>query len=439
MLNRFKELLIKKALNKSLAVEEIFKISDQYLIDAVVESLEKMSKRNESAGRNANSAVSSLAGDIASTHVPGQPHETVELIRDALAHHISHHRANLKAGFRESADAHLNKIVPLMHLVAKLGNRVPDAIGLRNVDTRPWEVNYRTPLTRQEAFDMGLRGPIKEGADPNEFHNETQGLKARPSKSTRSEWSNLRDFRYLEMPPHPHKAMWSIKQGSQPWDTEGYSGGYPFEEIRVGGEKQLENGGGYLPIKDVEASKVYRPHAFDSHPISRFMDVDSNKFTPEQEKQYADAMSEWHNHEHMNTWLENFLSNLESNPDYLEKISSSKPNHHFDGIQLGEHPHHAKIYINRFGDAPTAESTQQTPSPDIDTSNLPQALREKFSGSLSQSPASPSVDIGSLPEALRQKFGSMLASNKPKNNEEPNVDIDALPDALKHLAQKYKK
>ena len=419
MLSNLKKLLIKKAFSDSNILYELNKISDDSLTSMILESLEKMGEGIKTQGTNPNKTVHLLAGDIASTYEPGKQHEVVKMIRDALAHHISHHKANLKAGFRESADAHLNKIIPLMHLVTKLGQRVPEAIGLRYVDPRPWEVNYRTPLTRKEAFDMGLRRPIKEGKDSNEFHNGTKGLGARPSKSVKSDWSNLRDYRYLEMRPHPHRSMWSTKINKQPWDTEGYEGGYPFEEIRVGGEEELSAGGGYLPIKEVEASKAYRPHVFDLHPINKFMDIDANKLTPEQEQAYVNAASSWHDNPEHQKWLDELMANMKdpNYETYLADVSKTKPPHHFDGLELADHPKHAKIFVDRWGKSSSTEEQKSQQEKPEDTSKinwdlLPEALRqkhEKKAGSSVQTTAQqeqkPNEDINwdLLPEALRQK------------------------------------
>ncbi len=106
-LKSFRELLLKKADGNPTLQTIIDVMKDDLIANKVIESLEKMARPQASMGRSANAAVTAFGNQM--------KNKDVEMMRDALSHHVSHYKSALKNGQREIADKHLNQIIPLMH------------------------------------------------------------------------------------------------------------------------------------------------------------------------------------------------------------------------------------------------------------------------------------------------------------------------------------
>ena len=228
-LDNFKELLIKKSGdNKNL--ELLIKyMKDEYLLDHVVESLEKMAWSNSK--KNPNAAVKHLATNMNNFKAG--------MIHDALSHHASHYKAALKAGDKQTADSHMRKIFKTMHIIDKatrdgLNDHTQGRLKVEAIDPKPWERNnYQTTK-----------------GDSTKYSTDTRG------------WSRHKDsqtYDYLRMAPHADKGYQGDGLGAAEVKTHGHNKAYPLEEIKVNGK--------YLHIEDVEHSGEHTEHPFDSHPI----------------------------------------------------------------------------------------------------------------------------------------------------------------------------
>ncbi len=362
-LKSFRDLLLKKAEDNPTLQTIIHVMKDDLIAEKVIESLEKMARPQASMGRGANAAVTAFANQM--------KNKDVEMIRDALSHHISHYKSALKNNKREVADQHLEKIVPLMHLVGKAAAHSGGQIGLDYIPLEPWESNYTTVDRRPET------GKLIEG---------TKGLRRRPQKSTgRSKYGISRsvpDYRYLEMAPH-----------SRHGDTakSPHKGGYPFEEIQVGNPAKIDAGEAYLHISDVEPKESYTPHPFDQHPINQVADIDQGSLTPEHIKSFTDAMHGWHDSEHNKMWMQSLKDSHAKDPEAFKTRGKTKPTHHFEGLKLLDQPDHAKEVMENLPEALKAKFTkkpQEVPKVEAPKtaltpehmSNLPPELASKFSG-----------------------------------------------------------
>lgn len=375
-LKGFRELLLKKAANDPTLQTLIDVMKDDLIAEKVIESLEKMARPQASMGRSANAAITSYGNQL--------KNKDVEMMRDALAHHINHYRAALKAGKRDVADQHLNKIIPMMHLAARAGAHSGGQLGLDYVPLEPWETNYTTTERRPET------GKLKEG---------TKGLRRRLNSVSRDKNPrSVSDYRYLEMAPHEEHS-----------DTKKspHKGGYPFEEIQLGNPAKIDAKEAYLHLHDVDPQDKFTPHPFDEHPIHEFAEGKQDSLTPEQMEDFAQKMTGWHGSEHNAKWMQSVKDLHAKDPEAFKNRGKTKPGHHFEGLDLLPQPHKAVI----------------------DKANLPPELYEKFkskvpaaSVEISKDPANPEQKIkppapqntpptlgaehmANLPPALRAKFG----------------------------------
>src|SRR6478736_550669 len=110
-LDSFKELLIKKAEDNDNLKLLIKYMREDYLVDHVVESLEKMAAIYSK--KNPNHAVLHFG-----THM--DPGTEPEMIHDALSHHASHYKSALDSGNKALADQHMRKIFEINHMADKL-------------------------------------------------------------------------------------------------------------------------------------------------------------------------------------------------------------------------------------------------------------------------------------------------------------------------------
>ena len=389
-LKSFRELLLKKTSDDAFLQTVISVMKDDIIADKVVESLKKMARPSKSMGNNANSAIVGFANNITSSDV--------EMMRDALAHHIGHHKSALKNGNRVAADEHLKKILPLMHLIGKAAQHSKGQLDLDYVPLEPWESNYTT-LER-----LPRTNKLKEG---------TKGLGRRPSNTDRS--TNKRgvpDYRYLEMQPHSGH--------SDVHENFKHKGGYPFEEIQVGNPAKIDSNSAYLNISDVAPQERFAPHAFDQHPINKFIDTPNKDITQDQLNDFAEDLKQWNLGDTKKQWFDSFKERLKSNPEVAAKHGKTKPSHHFENIGLLDQPDEAK----NFGKSPETSAPSASESGKVDYSSLPGPLAEKFSKRPQEAPTK-SIQPSPTPQT----------SSQPKSTESAKVDYSSLPPGL---AEKFK-
>lgn len=396
----FKTLLIKKANDNYRLVNYIESIGSDFLADKVLESLKKMARSAKHMGSNANSAITSFAHQLTN--------RDVEMMRDALGHHISAHKAELKAGNRSAADQHLNKIVPLMHLVARAAPHSSGKLDIDYTPLEPWETNYTTLERRPET------GKLKEG---------TKGLRRRPNKTDRSlNPRGVPDYRYLEMKPHGGHSDMKTSPHSE--------SGYPFENIQVGGSSSIDSNQAYLPITEMQPTGVFKPHPFDDHPIHKLADLDQNSLSTEMQNNFASSLNSWVDHESSKKWNSSMRDLHSSDPESFKKRGKQKPSHHFDGVNLLDQP-------------------QSTENINL-MSNLPPELAAKFASKTQQQQKQPQEQsvkldasaMSNLPPELAAKFASK-AQQAPKTVDVPDEDIEkmfieASPEKKRELWPKYK-
>lgn len=371
-LKSFRELLLKKAGDDPTLQTLINVMKDDLIAEKVIESLEKMARPQASMGRSANAAITAFGNQL--------KNKDVEMMRDALAHHINHYRSALKHGKRDIADQHLNKIIPMMHLAARAGSHSGGQLGLDYVPLEPWETNYTTTERRPET------GKLKEG---------TKGLRRRLNSVSRDKNPrSVPDYRYLEMAPHEEHADTKKSQ---------HKGGYPFEEIQLGNPAKIDAKEAYLHLHDIGPQDEFVPHPFDEHPVHGYAEEKQDSLSPEHMNEFAQKMSDWHGSEHNAKWMEGVKQLHAKDPEAFKARGKNKPGHHFDGIKLLDQPHKApKVDVGnlppelaaKFGNKPAApveqkqeaQSTPVTPAPATpkisagDVANLPPALRAKFGG-----------------------------------------------------------
>jgi hypothetical protein len=375
-LKSFRELLLKKAADNPTLQTIIDVMKDDLIAEKVIESLEKMARPQASMGRSANAAITAFGNQM--------KNKDVEMMRDALSHHINHYRAALKAGKREVADQHLNKIIPMMHLAARAASHSGGQLGLDYIPLEPWETNYTTTERRPET------GKLKEG---------TKGLRRRLNSVSRDKNPrSVPDYRYLEMAPHEEHA--DSKKSP-------HKGGYPFEEIQIGNPAKIDAKEAYLDLRDVDPQDKFTPHPFDEHPIHELAEEKQDSLRPEHMEDFAKKMADWHTSEHNAKWMQSVKDLHAKNPIAFKERGKKKPAHHYEGIDLLPQPHKAKSQVDvaslppelaaKFGNkvqpAPTAEAPAQpaAPQPEVKPAapaglapehlaHLPAALRDKFGG-----------------------------------------------------------
>ena len=383
-LNSLRLVLLKKAAHDPQLHNFIESSEYDYIMDRVVESLEKMAtaRSASSMGGGANGAVRDFARKITNTDL--------HMVRDSLAHHISAHKAELKAGNRTAADMHLNKIIPLMHLIAKAAPHSEGKIDISYVKPQPWEANYTT-------LDRGSN---------NKYINDQQGLKRRatPNSNRSLNIRSVPDYRYLEMKPHGGHDYANNKI-SQFKDQ-----GYPFEEIQVGRREDIDSERAYLPIREMEATGVFRPHPFDSHPVHSVHDLKQEDFATKIQS-YVERLRNWHDHSAHDEW-ENSLTSSPELESQLYERGANKPEHHFSNIPLLDQPDHIKAFSS---EQPSKEN-ESIGSGKLDESqiqNLPESLREKFRKLLGSQVTEQAKPIEKQPASQPSQLNDEMISRLP--------------------------
>lgn len=331
-LQAFRELLLKKTAGNNILSTFVEYIGENFLADAALEALEKMARPTNYKGLKANPAVTTYASHLDKSDVAQ--------LRDALSHHVSHYKAALKAHhaatdraekqrLRTVADQHLNHLIPLMDLAAKASAHSGGRLAIDYTRLPAWETNYTTLDRRPET---------------GKFVHDTMKLRRRPAAGARV-WSpdapnnrGVRDYYYLEMPPHPgHKDVASMD----------HEGGYPWEEILLGSESDVDNKQAYLHIDDIPNKSEYTPHPFDEHPIRQVQDIYAHHFSDDRLKQFAEDLSNWKSSDHHRQWLASQKEAFARDPEGYKQRGKIKPSHVYEGIplqeQLGHIHNHPKV------------------------------------------------------------------------------------------------
>jgi len=365
-LNSFRDLLLKKSQDNPALQDLIKMVKDEVILNKILESLEKMARPHASMGRGANAGVVAFANQM--------KNKDVEMMRDSLGHHIAHHKAALKAGNREVADKHLNKIIPLMHLAGKSAAHSGGQLGFDYVPLEPWESNATTVDRRPET------GKLIEG---------TKGLGRRPAKSSgKSKYGVSRavsNYHYLEMPPH----------GGHPDQSKSqHTGGYPFEHTLLGNPAKVDSKEAHLHIPEVEAKGEFTAHPFDEHPVNKIVDLSQSELTPDKMDAFANELNNWHESEPHKQWTQGVKEAYSADPEAYKSRGKTRPAHHFEDLKLQEQPEHARAYaaqeaaavppesqseaVSKLAATPTTSTVIRRPKAEIDYSALPEALRNKW-------------------------------------------------------------
>ena len=255
-LDNFKELLLKKSVDNENLQLLIKYMRDDYLVDHVVESLEKMAASYSK--KNPNASVKHFAANMNSFKAG--------MIHDALSHHASHYKAALDSGNTKVADDHMRQIFKTMHMSEKftkdgINDHSGGRLKISAVDTKPWERSGYTSTTN------------KKGEDAGKFVTDTQGWK-RHGSSINYDW--------LRKAPHD-----SYKDEVS---RHGHNKAYPLEEMKVNGK--------HIHIDDkIEHSGDFTSHPLDSHPIYQHYGDSPSSHGSEKKSKYLEQRENFHNDE----------------------------------------------------------------------------------------------------------------------------------------------
>lgn len=208
----FRQLLIKKTNNSQLQ-DLVAIVKDEFITDAIIESLEKMAKHG------ANAAVQHFASELGSKSLQ-------DMIYDALSHHASRYKAAIDDNRQNVANQHAAQLFKIMHLAHKAAPKSDGNLDVEAPSPSPWSQHTYGPSTHNRVWDhMG------------------------------------KDYSFLQKPPHEKYRDQAEKHGHQ--------GAYPLENIRVNGK--------YLDIEDMPSGSIqgYKGHVFDTHPIFKHYKGDS--------------------------------------------------------------------------------------------------------------------------------------------------------------------
>jgi hypothetical protein len=333
-LDSFKELLLKKANDNENLSTLIKFIDNDILADEIIESLEKMADHK---GNRANSAVTSFAGSATKIDT--------DMLHDAISHHLSRFAAANKASppqktqrnisqssqtyvaydkpelknfthnvehyeLHPTAKKHLERAMHLADLAAKASKHSLGKLNFDHVPTHAWEMNVTGDHVRVD----------KNGN--KKYVDDQQGLKRRTK-----EGGKFPDYSYLLLTPHK-----SYKKKSS---LRGHSGQYPFEEMKIN-DKYV-----HIDTSNIDNPLEYKEHEFDMHPLFH-NEGSANKYLPAWEKpedhrsdadrqKYADALSNWHESDHVINWLNRHEKMEQANPE-LYAARGSKPSKLLEGV-----------------------------------------------------------------------------------------------------------
>lgn len=402
-LSSFKAVLLRKAQGNNSLQTFIKNIDDERFADTVIEVLEKMPRATKNTGSKANAAVSSF-GNNASVF-------DVNMMRDALGHHLSHYKAALKAHhaapegspekakYRQVADAHMDHLFPIMHLAARAAKHSTESDNPFDLDfphIPPWETNYTT------------LEPNKKKDGPN---RDPKLLRVR-TKNSGSISKNTKDWGFLEMPPHPgHKDSAAEK-----------ASGYPWENIQLGKPSDIDAKRAYVHIEDVAPKPEFTPHEFDYHPIRGVADVSPDHFSPNIQAKYDADIAAWEGGEHRKKWV----ARMRSLPpgDWMSRGTVKAP-HFYDGIPLRKHPDHVHAHMKKLADKaaaavpPASSATPAVPTQLTATASPTSAVAPTIRSNATQGPtSSPAASAGAVNPSIRpqaqQTASQPAASTAPK-------------------------
>lgn len=250
-LNNFKELLLKKSEDNQNLQVLIKYMRDDFLLDHVVESLEKMARSYSK--KNPNHALMHF-GTSMDEHTEG------EMFHDALSHHASHYKAALDAGDKKTADKHMSQVFKMMHMADKLtrdglNDHSHGKLRIEAIDPKPWERAKYSAQNEQGKFKTDTKGWGRQGATPNYDY-----LRGAPHESYRGE----------------------VK-------THGHNKAYPLHEIKVNDK--------HIHIDDVEHAGDYNPHPFDDHPIMSHYATSPRSHDSLKHDEYLKAHDDFHGDE----------------------------------------------------------------------------------------------------------------------------------------------
>lgn len=256
-LDNFKELLIKKASDAPDLQLLIKYMKDDYLLEHVMESLEKMA--TSYSKKNPNHAIMHFGTNM-------DPETEPNMIHDALSHHASAYKAALNGGNRVLANAHMEKFFNIMHMTQKLtrnglNDHSNSKLNIEAVDPKPWERSGYDKKNAQGKFSTDTKGWSRSGGNY-------------------SDW----------LSKEPHEAY------SKETDIHGHKGPYPLEEIKVNGK--------YLDINPNAEGKKFVPHEFDAHPIMSHYKNSPTEHTAEKQEQYLQAHDLYQDSPHINSYFD---------------------------------------------------------------------------------------------------------------------------------------
>ena len=255
-LDNFKELLLKKSEDNDSLQLLIKYMRDDYLIDHVVESLEKMA--SSYSKKNPNASVKHFASNM-NNFKSG-------MIHDALSHHASHYKAAVDAGDTNVADNHMRQIFKTMHMADKftkdgLTDHSSGRLNISAIDPKPWERSGYTNTKR------------RDGGEAGKFTTDTQGWK-RHSGNMKYDW--------LRKEPHP-------SYGDE-ISRHGHNNAYPLEEIKVNNK--------FIDVDNkVEHDGRFTPHPFDAHPIYKHYNESPSVHGADKKAQYLESRDAFHEDE----------------------------------------------------------------------------------------------------------------------------------------------
>jgi len=336
------------------ALQLLIKGMDDSVIEGLtVEALVKMARK----GSSANQAIAATSGHVLPVEGTDHPHESLDasLIHDNLSHHLSHYNAALKSGNRDLADKHLDQVMRTINYGTKLEGATarkshPEGVvRIRSGSTQPYSRDESGNLVSEGAEGKTLMSPSAwemnySGSErkPNGVLKEvTKGWNRQPTKG-RKESDMFPNFKYMEMKPHPHSKseLYGHEQSA-----------YPFHDLQVNGR--------YVDIHDVDPSKGFVDHPFDTHPGRGHAYTHSTDLGPTAISKFTDEHKQWLNSPAFDSWLK------------VQEAKHEDPEYSNRGIKRSEVIHrsamdnpHDLISGRRSG-----KSSQVTDAPQTSTSS----------------------------------------------------------------------
>lgn len=421
-LHSFRELLNKKAGENKNLQDLISMVGDEFLVNEIIESLEKMAA---SKGDKANSALTHFAGSATGADV--------NMLHDAISHHLSHFAAHnaakppkmepvthtiqmtdhSKGGVKQPhtfdttkvtmdpiAEKHLETAMHLADLAARASKHSLGKLNFDHVPTQAWEMNHTSNLTRKDE-----NGRTK-------YADDQQGLKRRPSKGN----TRIPNHGYLLLNPHEgyqHKSK-----------LRGHEGQYPFEEMKINDKHVVIDPDHYVE-KDKEGKlpDKYVPHEFESHPLMKphktegyeWERTETPKMNKDKTKQiggrtdadredYIKGADKWLDHDQFNAWLDKQDAHEKKDKEAYA-ARGKKPSKLLEGVKKGslkEDSMEAPVQSaeSKAGEHPRA--TQIRAKAKEESPQFQQLMERYIAGDKDAA-----QQIDSLPEATKKKMGVM--------------------------------